>query len=1530
MKFTISLLGFAFLLFSQIFSLSENAYANADIKGYKNFYGIAWCGKPEEDIKYAKQMGYDYIAIHPSSALKDYQNNPDCSGLKFYLIDPCWYPQVLSGYSRYIDTTKPISEKARDFYNQRMVWKSNDPFPSNLATGYHPSGASTKFSVLWDFQQQAVIDEVVEEIIRTAKMYEDPNLPFTFGGYIIDEPKLAGGFYRLNEKGDNEPVPLSYWTGMDSGLVHGAITHDYATYTEGVAAFYKKLRTRMAEEFKNSKWIVRPTWLYNEVDNNEWIYQIKDRADKDALIPDMLTQGSQQNANFVDDGNNFNSGIPITHDKVGNSQIGDFSEDKNRLFAAKAAINGAWYNWFGQFSSTKDTSDLQSITEVSPKLKLIRCLPNWDNLNNVPLTDRSWNGAMYQSTKSYASSDVIYSRHPKTGNLFAVFLTTNGAIKLGTDEKVTSVYRTDDFFIESEDGTADVSITGSEIRLKNRNTVNKGYIFTVISNTDEPVAAIGQGTDVVANGTPTTHELSSAAEYNTTVRESLDNGESVGENTEDPYYANLSAEQLKLSPTEWQQVPIRTAAQKAAGLMGGEGTQLIYTIAYAQSNPNMVYLTSDTSQIWKSEDGGTTWKMKKKGFPAKGGISLVVSPTNDKVVFVAGSVHTVNRSTKSPCSGIYRTIDGGETWKQVKQTHYHKPSADEKGGSHFAFGASSSIVYAGTHDQGLLKSKDGGSTWSSMNVFKSQEILDVKAHPTNPSTLYVSAKSSSSKGLYRVTDNGSVTVQKIGSGLPTYPHTVVINPKQPLVIYAALRQYGVYMSVDGGNNFSPRNSGISVLGNGKKASYLSISQADPNCLYVSFYASQSVYYTHNGGSKWYSPNSMDEKNAYGYVSGSMVDPASPSYIGFLAAPTAFHPNNKNVALIAGNSYHIKRTTDGGVNWRFVSSGYTGAAVAKGSNSMSWDPHNPNRFAFFLTDYGPYLTEDGGSTFRTLDVPKYGDKSTPVGALDPARDSKVIVTAAGEWYSQVIVISRDNGKTWTQIKKDSNGNSTESSYRFIAFHPQNTKIIYAGQFKSTDKGYTWKKLSKKIVAMYQKDGNIVYSASNNNGTNVVYRSTDGGNTWSAPYGTFKGSNGAGIYELAVDPTNPNRLYAAVDASGLFVWNGSKWIEKTSADGLKNDWFGRKPTQTVAVDPKSPNVVYIGRAAPSYGQSNGVFRSTDYGATWQSVSHNIGPDINISSLSVNPNNGYVYAGSYHGTFKLAPPYSSAKDVTPPVASITVPTSTDTHTTDQNTISLSGTASDNISVTSITWVNNRGGSGTAEGTTNWSIPKIALFNGENIITITAKDQADNKGVDAVKVNFVAPNTTFAHKALSSPTIDGNLKESLWNITTNVNKVLTGTPDNEVNFGVSWDNKNLYVGVKVLDTTLRNDSGDPWQDDSIEIYIDANHNQKTTYDTYDRQYIKGYNDSALFSRQNKTGVLHAWTPVSGGYSVEMAIPWSNLGITPSDGMRIGFDIQNNDDDNGNTREHVLMWNGKNDNYRDTSAFGDLILSSEVSEPII
>ena len=300
------------------------------------------------------------------------------------------------------------------------------------------------------------------------------DLSFTFGGYIIDEPKLAGEFYRLDEHGKNISVGLSDWTGVDSGLVHDTITHEYATYAEGRAAFYKQLFQRTREEWPGIKVVMEPHDIYND-----WVKEIKDRADKNELMPDALFQESAGTA-FVDDKEIFDSGL-VSKDDVGSIQTNEQGESENRLYAAKAAINGAWYNWPG---GTEDMQDLQSITGVYPRLKLIRCLPNWDNLNHVPLTDRSWDGNVYQSTKSYVSSDVMYSRHPKTGKLFAVFLTLSGAITLNTGETVTSVQRTDGFFIESGDGSADVNIIGNEIRLKSRDNIGKGYIFTVSSDGD--------------------------------------------------------------------------------------------------------------------------------------------------------------------------------------------------------------------------------------------------------------------------------------------------------------------------------------------------------------------------------------------------------------------------------------------------------------------------------------------------------------------------------------------------------------------------------------------------------------------------------------------------------------------------------------------------------------------------------------------------------------------------------------------------------------------------------------------------------------------------------------------------------------------------------------------------------------------------------------------------------------------------------------------------------------------------------------
>ena len=124
------------------------------------------------------------------------------------------------------------------------------------------------------------------------------------------------------------------------------------------------------------------------------------------------------------------------------------------------------------------------------------------------------------------------------------------------------------------------------------------------------------------------------------------------------------------------------------------------------------------------------------------------------------------------------------------------------------------------------------------------------------------------------------------------------------------------------------------------------------------------------------------------------------------------------------------------------------------------------------------------------------------------------------------------------------------------------------------------------------------------------------------------------------------------------------------------------------------------------------------------------------------------AYLGQIDALEPDPSA-DVTNPVATITGPTSAATlATTTTPLASLSGTASDNVGVTQVTWVNDRGGSGTATGTTSWSVSNIALSSGANVLTVTARDAAGNLGTDVLTVTYTPPDTTLPVATITGPT--------------------------------------------------------------------------------------------------------------------------------------------------------------------------------------
>jgi hypothetical protein len=111
-------------------------------------------------------------------------------------------------------------------------------------------------------------------------------------------------------------------------------------------------------------------------------------------------------------------------------------------------------------------------------------------------------------------------------------------------------------------------------------------------------------------------------------------------------------------------------------------------------------------------------------------------------------------------------------------------------------------------------------------------------------------------------------------------------------------------------------------------------------------------------------------------------------------------------------------------------------------------------------------------------------------------------------------------------------------------------------------------------------------------------------------------------------------------------------------------------------------------------------------------------------------------------------SVPDTTAPVVTITTPTTGSTYSTSSSTVAISGTGSDNVGVTTVTWSTDRGSSGTASGTTNWSASSVTLQSGANVVTVTARDAAGNSSTDTLAVTYTPADTSAPTITILGPT--------------------------------------------------------------------------------------------------------------------------------------------------------------------------------------
>ncbi|MCD4731613.1 MAG: T9SS type A sorting domain-containing protein, partial [Bacteroidales bacterium] len=179
---------------------------------------------------------------------------------------------------------------------------------------------------------------------------------------------------------------------------------------------------------------------------------------------------------------------------------------------------------------------------------------------------------------------------------------------------------------------------------------------------------------------------------------------------------------------------------------------------------------------------------------------------------------------------------------------------------------------------------------------------------------------------------------------------------------------------------------------------------------------------------------------------------------------------------------------------------------------------------------------------------------------------------------------------------------------------------------------------------------------------------------------------------------------------------------------------------------------------------------------------------------------------------------------------------------------------------------------------------------------------------------------------TIDGNLSEYTLDYGSDIMATTGGTNNNTVTWGTLWDMQSFYVGVKVVDAVVEG-SGNPWDNDAIEFYIDGNHDEDGPYDAdFDTQLILDFvGQSELWIKADGVPITNYesnWTATADGYNVELRIGWDNIDFYAGRNRSIGWSLGNNDSDNGLGRDYQTVWVGTGNNWSNTDDLGDLQLA--------
>ena len=658
--------------------------------------------------------------------------------------------------------------------------------------------------------------------------------------------------------------------------------------------------------------------------------------------------------------------------------------------------------------------------------------------------------------------------------------------------------------------------------------------------------------------------------------------------------------------------------------------------------------------------------------PFRGGrVVAVAGDRRDPNTFYFGAV----------CGGIWKTTDAGQYWQNISDGYLTSPSI----GALEVAPADPNVIYAGTGEttiridvsigDGLYKSTDAGRSWKHMGLRDTRQIAKIRTHPQNADLVYVAAFGhafgrNAERGVYRSQDGGENWENVLHVSDKAGAIDITIDRNNPRIIYAAIweayrnfyqissggEDSGIYRSLDGGDSWEriSANKGMPKGLMGKIGLAASPAQSGRVWAIIENQPDGGVYRSDDYGDTWIA---------------ACKDQRLLSRAWYYMHLTA-DPVDANTVYV--NNLDFWKSTDGGHSFSEISTPH-------GDNHDLWINPDNTRVLVHGNDGGCCVSLNGGLSWSTL----YNQPTAQFYNLDTDGQSPYYVYGTQQDNSSVRVPSRSRFSSITWEDCDIAG-SGESGY--IAVHPDDPDIVYVGAIGSSPGGgnslqrydhriqqirliATWPRSSTGLGAQADKyrfawtypivfsphDSNIIYI-----GGSQVLKTTNEGQSWQeispdltkADPETLKPSGGpinrdavgaehyATVYALAESPHEPGTIYAGSDDGLLHITRdgGENWRDITPSlppsvpPSQQGEAMPATMINGIEPSPHDPATVYV--TATRYKNDDYapyVFRTRDYGESWQLITDGIADDHYCRVIREDPNcAGLLYLGTEFGLY------------------------------------------------------------------------------------------------------------------------------------------------------------------------------------------------------------------------------------------------------------------------------------------------------------